>query len=204
MRTAVLALALLLPLPAMAGYVIHDQPGIVAHSHLNCILDSDGHVWEFNTNNEIDWIRRADWDPPVSLEQLKFWDLNTLVTMDERMLYVPNSNPQNGWHDAGSWPASGLPSDGAPSTRRASTVPNPSSRSSRITFSIATAGPVSVRIFDATGRLVRTVLEGDLPAGDASVTWDGRNEQSEAVPAGVYFSRVETPHAVIAGKIDRR
>jgi hypothetical protein len=54
-----------------------------------------------------------------------------------------------------------------------------------------TGDPVGVRIFSASGRLVRT-LPAHVPAGHGQllVTWDGRTEDEQAVARGVYLVEV--------------
>jgi hypothetical protein len=51
---------------------------------------------------------------------------------------------------------------------------------------------VSLRVFDVSGRLVRTLLNG-FAQGEGAVTWDGRTERGAPAVAGVYFYRLETP-----------
>jgi flagellar hook assembly protein FlgD len=48
-------------------------------------------------------------------------------------------------------------------------------------------------VLDATGRRVRSVLDGWLPAGRHEITWDGRGEAGARVAAGVYFMRIAGP-----------
>jgi hypothetical protein len=47
-----------------------------------------------------------------------------------------------------------------------------------------------VSIFDASGRLVRRLVSGSLPAGVHTVTWDGRDARGVAAGAGAYFVRL--------------
>lgn len=65
-------------------------------------------------------------------------------------------------------------------------APNPFHATTRVAFVLPAPGPVRLRIFDAAGRLVRTLVDGDLPAGPHELVWDGRTA-SGAAPAGVYF-----------------
>ncbi|MBU1699822.1 MAG: hypothetical protein KJ970_15685 [Candidatus Eisenbacteria bacterium] len=46
---------------------------------------------------------------------------------------------------------------------------------------------VLIQIFDINGRLIRTLVEGSIPAGEHSVRWDGRGDGGQMVGAGVYF-----------------
>jgi hypothetical protein len=49
----------------------------------------------------------------------------------------------------------------------------------------------SLRLFDARGRLVRTLEDGDIPAGRRSVTWDGADDSGRHMAAGTYLLRLE-------------
>jgi hypothetical protein len=49
----------------------------------------------------------------------------------------------------------------------------------------------SLRLYDARGRLVRTLRDGDLPAGRTSATWDGADGSGRHVGAGTYLLRLE-------------
>jgi len=48
--------------------------------------------------------------------------------------------------------------------------------------------PDALRIFDASGRQVRTLLDGVAGPGTRQVVWDGRDDEGSRVPAGVYFT----------------
>lgn len=49
---------------------------------------------------------------------------------------------------------------------------------------------VTLRIYAASGRLVRTLLEQAQPAGQYQVYWDGRDETGGAANRGIYFCRL--------------
>ena len=67
--------------------------------------------------------------------------------------------------------------------------PNPSLGEMRVSFRLSSASPVQVRVFDPAGRIVRTLASGELPAGEHSVHWDGRDDSGRALASGVYFVR---------------
>ncbi|HSQ60793.1 MAG TPA: T9SS type A sorting domain-containing protein [Acidobacteriota bacterium] len=71
--------------------------------------------------------------------------------------------------------------------------PNPVNPTTTITFTLSQPGKVRVAIYDLQGRLVKTVLDGSRSTGDQSVTWNGSNSRSAAVPSGVYFVRIHAP-----------
>ncbi len=81
--------------------------------------------------------------------------------------------------------------------------PNPFSLGTRLQFEMATAGPVRVRVFDASGRLVRSLKDGVLKSGAHELRWDGRNTQGALVAAGVYLVRVETPDVTAMRRVVR-
>jgi hypothetical protein len=68
--------------------------------------------------------------------------------------------------------------------------PNPFHENTAIQFDLPVAGTVSLVVFDATGRLVRSLVNGTMAAGRFVITWDGRNESSQRVSAGVYLVRL--------------
>ena len=72
----------------------------------------------------------------------------------------------------------------------AQNFPNPFNPTTRISFGLAAPADVSLRIYDAAGRLVRTLVEGARPAGNYSELWDGRDSGGRAVASGIYFYRL--------------
>ena len=64
--------------------------------------------------------------------------------------------------------------------------PNPAFGEARLRFSIARAGRTTLRIFDVSGRLVRTVTDRDYPPGEYEAT-----TSLSTLAAGVYFYRLE-------------
>jgi hypothetical protein len=54
----------------------------------------------------------------------------------------------------------------------------------------------ALRVFDVTGRRIRTLFKGELLPGEARVaSWDGRDREGREVAAGVYFSMLEVEGA---------
>ncbi len=79
----------------------------------------------------------------------------------------------------------------APTLMRQNT-PNPFNPLTEIRFALGSAGPADLRIYDSSGRSVRVLVEGQLPAGEHVVTWDGRTDNGEALPSGVYYYELRT------------
>lgn len=71
--------------------------------------------------------------------------------------------------------------------------PTPFGDRTEIRFQLPTADTHTLRVYDVSGRRVRTLSEGMLPAGSHAAVWDGRDERGRAVPAGVYFFELRAP-----------
>ncbi len=69
--------------------------------------------------------------------------------------------------------------------------PNPFNPSTVIAFRLPDAGAATLKVFDLDGRLVATLLRGDLPAGTHQVTWRGRDDHGRPVASGTYFYRLD-------------
>ena len=76
--------------------------------------------------------------------------------------------------------------------------PNPFNPETWIPYQLSEDTPVSISIYDTTGRLVRTLSLGFQSAGfynsrEHAAYWDGRNALGERVASGVYFYQLTTP-----------
>ena len=73
-------------------------------------------------------------------------------------------------------------------------VPNPFNPATEISFVVPHGGAnVSLRIYDITGRLVRTLVDGYESAGTRAVSWYGKNDQGQPVASGTYFYQLTAP-----------
>ena len=73
-------------------------------------------------------------------------------------------------------------------------VPNPFNPTTTIRYDVARGGGlVTLRIFDVSGRLVRTLVDAKESGGQKSVDWDGRNGGGAKVATGTYFYRLTAP-----------
>ncbi len=66
--------------------------------------------------------------------------------------------------------------------------PNPFRHTTRVSYTLPHAEPVQVALYDALGRLVKTVDDGFKPAGVHEVLISG-----EDLPAGTYYYQINTP-----------
>lgn len=70
-------------------------------------------------------------------------------------------------------------------------TPNPFNPGTFIHYDLAEMTPVTLQIYDVSGRLVQVLKDGVMePRGRYSVEWNGRNRNGAAVATGVYFYRL--------------
>lgn len=67
--------------------------------------------------------------------------------------------------------------------------PNPTGKNAALRFGIPRGANVSLRLFDASGRVVRELVGGYLPAGRYSASWDLNDGSGHRVSRGIYFLR---------------
>ncbi len=78
-------------------------------------------------------------------------------------------------------------------TFQTSNYPNPFNPSTTIKYSMPVAGHLKLSIYNVRGQLVKTMIDGNRPAGaDQDIVWDGTNNQGGDVSAGVYFYEART------------
>jgi len=70
--------------------------------------------------------------------------------------------------------------------------PNPFNPSTTIAFTLATSEHATLAVYTVDGRLVRTLLDGSLPAGPHSAVWDGAGADGRPVASGTYLYRLRT------------
>jgi len=73
--------------------------------------------------------------------------------------------------------------------------PNPFNPETWIPFQLSEPANVTISIYDISGKLVRTLVPGPLPAGtylgkDQASYWNGKNQAGEEASSGIYFYRI--------------
>ena len=80
------------------------------------------------------------------------------------------------------------------------TSPNPTNGAIRVRFTTERSEPVSARILDVRGRVIRTLTDSREIASDRTFGWDGRSN-GVPVPAGIYFVEIRQGAARESAKI---
>ena len=74
----------------------------------------------------------------------------------------------------------------------AAVFPNPSRSDISISFTTPRGGDAELRVFDVTGRAVRTLLDGPISAGSHAIRWDRRTSSGALAGPGLYFYELLT------------
>jgi hypothetical protein len=68
--------------------------------------------------------------------------------------------------------------------------PNPFNPSTIISYNLPKQSTVQIKIYDAIGNEVRSLINEDKLAGKYNILWDGRNNAGNKVSSGVYYYRI--------------
>ncbi|MGI0014042.1 MAG: FlgD immunoglobulin-like domain containing protein, partial [Nitrososphaera sp.] len=82
--------------------------------------------------------------------------------------------------------------------------PNPFNPETTIPFTVPAAwkAPITLRIYDLHGRLVKTLLEGKImPSGVHHAVWDGKDSSGEPATSGLYFYQLTSGKLVATRKM---
>jgi hypothetical protein len=79
--------------------------------------------------------------------------------------------------------------------------PNPVTSGADIKLAIPVAGKASLKVFDVQGRLVKTLLDEKIAAGEHAIHWGGANKDGRRVASGIYFMKMETRKGSVVKKM---
>ena len=65
-------------------------------------------------------------------------------------------------------------------------VPNPFNPRVQLSYELATTRHARLTIYDQRGRVVRTLMDQEMPAGASSILWDGKDAGGSPAASGVY------------------
>jgi len=75
------------------------------------------------------------------------------------------------------------------------------SNSTRITYTLPMAGQVTITVWDATGRRIRTLVNSHQASGTHLIQWDGTDDNGHPLSSGAYFYRIKTPQSTLTQKV---
>ena len=71
--------------------------------------------------------------------------------------------------------------------------PNPFNPVTTIQYHVPDNGPVTIIIYDLTGRKIKTLVTQFSTPGRYSIIWNGTNDFGKSISSGMYFYRMEAP-----------
>jgi hypothetical protein len=80
-------------------------------------------------------------------------------------------------------------------------APNPFVDGTSVKFSMARSAAVTLSIYNVNGQLVKTLVDGEMSAGQQHVTWDGSDMAGRKAARGVYFCRMTTEDFIATTKV---
>ncbi len=131
-----------------------------------------------------------------------FFDVFTELSMNGGASWIP-SRDDVGVPLAGHVALTGADPTGVDaelSRRQFLYVPNPLQRGGPIRYSVTHAGPVRLDVFDVGGRLVGSLVDASLSAGERTHIWTGNDFQGRPLSKGIYLFRMKTANATMTGK----
>jgi len=79
--------------------------------------------------------------------------------------------------------------------------PNPFNPSTEIRFRLGQPAAVELAVHNVLGQKIRTLVLGNIPGGEHSVVWDGRDEGGRTLSSGVYFYRLRWENRVLTRRM---
>ena len=70
-----------------------------------------------------------------------------------------------------------------------------------LALALPAAGRARIALYDVTGRLIRTLVDETLPAGESAWRWDGLDAQGRPVPRGLYFARLTSDQGAATARL---
>lgn len=96
-------------------------------------------------------------------------------------------------------PSQTLDAPGAPGPALsfAAIAPNPARGPVSLSFALPSDAHVRLEVYDAQGRLARTLVDAALPAGQHSRAWDLRDASGVSLAPGLYLARLQSPQGTL-------
>lgn len=80
-------------------------------------------------------------------------------------------------------------------------TPNPFNQDARVRFTLKDADEITLRVYDVSGRVVRTMASGYHGRGIHDLVWDGRDDSGRELASGVYFIGLRAENREMTQKV---
>ena len=88
-----------------------------------------------------------------------------------------------------------------PKIKSVTNFPNPFNPVTTISFDLNESEKISVQVYNLKGQHIKTLIDGQFPAGISSVQWNGDNTSGKPVTSGMYFYKIVTNKEKLTGKM---
>jgi len=88
-----------------------------------------------------------------------------------------------------------------PSNITAHNFPNPFNPETRISFTLPYSTDISLNIYNGRGEKVKKLFRGFLPSGENSLLWNGKSDQGDQLPSGIYHYKITADQMEKYGKM---
>ena len=83
----------------------------------------------------------------------------------------------------------------------ANNYPNPFNPSTTINFVVPKSANVTLFVYNTLGQKVNTLVNENMPQGQHSVVWNGRNDAGQILPTGLYFYTLKSENISLTKKM---
>ncbi len=70
--------------------------------------------------------------------------------------------------------------------------PNPFNPATNVRFKLRRSEVVKISVYNLLGKEIRTLVDDDFPVGEYTIEWDGRDNEGNILPSGVYFIQMKS------------
>ncbi len=151
--------------------------------------DSTSAVYSFAIETEYEWINLVPVTGEGDFDARILSPGNHTVTMRSGEVFLLKKR---------SVTSTGEPVPSSMNTAILRIFPNPFLSSTVITYRLSRPGRVELAVYDLLGRRIRTLVRGSRLPQMYHVSWDGRNDTGEPVPAGLYLCYLHAGNKVVA------
>jgi len=89
----------------------------------------------------------------------------------------------------------------APAVHPHSANPNPFVQKTVISYQLGSSSPVSLKVYNISGQLARTIFDGFQNAGVHTAVWDGQGDRNIKLPSGIYHYRLRIGNTIETGRM---
>ena len=150
----------------------------------------DGMRTRIPTNTRVDdsdWLPRSVYQDGVIDVEISPFE-GDFALCNELTLYEFGRGKGGGPQEEEGWSDKPLPLNYA----LGQSYPNPFKDKATISYQLPEETPVSLKVFNVTGQVVRELASGKQKAGYYKAVWDGRDGSGRSVSIGIYFYRLDT------------